>query len=321
MNDEEILQLFMPLWSEVLEKNEFYVKKPLLAHYTSIHVLERMLSENEVWFSNPLFMNDISEVKFGVLEGTRLVMESELLPSACGTPERASRFKQVYEGYFENFANNQVMDTYIFCLSEHDPADTDGILSMWRGYGSNGNGAAVVFDTAKIDFVQGSPLIIAKVDYASTEQRLDWLKSTISKFAQILQQQNISDDKLHLAAWALFDRIKIFSLYTKHHGFKEENEWRITYLVERDLNKKLTPMFHYWVGPNGLQPKLKMKIEPIEGLTQNDLSLEKLIDKILLGPSVSSPLAKATVLRMMEKLNRTDLMNKVHASTIPFRSN
>ena len=43
-----------------------------------------------------------------------------------------------------------MIDTYVFCLSEHAKDDTDGLLSMWRGYGGNGNGAAIVFDAGKL---------------------------------------------------------------------------------------------------------------------------------------------------------------------------
>jgi len=40
----------------------------------------------------------------------------------------------------------------VFCLCEHTPGDTDGKLSMWREYGSKGNGAALVFNTARISY-------------------------------------------------------------------------------------------------------------------------------------------------------------------------
>jgi hypothetical protein len=49
------------------------------------------------------------------------------------------------------FSESRSVDTYIFCLSEYDEAnEKEGLLSMWRGYGQNGNGAALVFNPAKI---------------------------------------------------------------------------------------------------------------------------------------------------------------------------
>ena len=33
----------------------------LLAHYTSVQVVEQILKHEELWFSNPLYMNDLEE--------------------------------------------------------------------------------------------------------------------------------------------------------------------------------------------------------------------------------------------------------------------
>jgi hypothetical protein len=43
-------------------KPGFPQKRLLVAHYTTLEVLEKILGTNEIWFSNPLFMNDLEEV-------------------------------------------------------------------------------------------------------------------------------------------------------------------------------------------------------------------------------------------------------------------
>lgn len=43
----------------------------------------------------------------------------------------------------------------------------------------------------------------------------------------------------------VFERLKLFALFTKHDGFKEEKEWRVVYLSERDTGKKLRSMLGY----------------------------------------------------------------------------
>ncbi|MCK1709872.1 MULTISPECIES: DUF2971 domain-containing protein [unclassified Bradyrhizobium] len=92
-------------------------------------------------------MNDIEEVRFGVIEGNQIVLASEDLVTACKTAERAQLFKDSFAHFFNRFANEHILDTYVFCLSSHKRDDDDGRLSMWRGYGANGNGIAIVFDT------------------------------------------------------------------------------------------------------------------------------------------------------------------------------
>ena len=149
---------------------------------------------------------------------------------------------------------------------------------------------------------------------------MDWLNNLLSTFANILSTADIPNEKLYLAAHSLFERIKLFALYTKHQGFKEEDEWRIVYLPERDREKKLEPMFHYSINSRGIEPKLRFKVLPIEGLTADDLSIAKITDRIILGPSISSPIAIASIKRMFDLLKQPDLKSKVCASTIPFRA-
>jgi hypothetical protein len=320
LSDDAVIGLFQPLYAELLPENSFHIRKPLLAHYTTIEVLEKILRTDELWFSNPLFMNDLEEVRFGVIQGNTLVVNNQEIPKACETSERAQLFQHHFARYFDQFANQHVLDTYVFCLSHHDENDNDGLLSMWRGYGANGNGVAIVFDTGQINEAQSSPLIMAQVTYETTEARIAWLNNVVLKFERLLRDSKIPNDKLHLAAYALFERIKLFALFTKHRGFKEENEWRVVYMPERDTVRRLAPMFHYSVGPRGVEPKLKFKVQPIEGLTASDLSLIKITDRIILGPTVSSPMAAAAVLRMFDVLDQSAFKTKLRSSTIPFRA-
>jgi len=314
------MQLFAPLYADLRPENAFPNRKPLLAHDTTIQALEQILRSNEIWLSNPLFMNDLEEVRFGVFQGNNLVMESEEITKSCNTAERAQLFRSNFTFYFNQFANERVLDTYIFCCSEHEVNDNDGQLSMWRGYGANGNGAAIVFDASQMNVVKSSPLIISQVSYDTTEARMAWLNSLLSTFAWILSASNIPNERLYIASHCLFERIKLFALFTKHHGFKEEREWRVVYLPERDIEKTLEPMFHYSIGPRGIEPKLKFKVLPIKGLTADDLSLAKIIERIILGPTTSSPIATATVLRMFDVINQPDLKTKLRGSSIPFRA-
>jgi hypothetical protein len=312
-----VWKLFDPLWAG-LEEQQFLATRPLLAHYTSISTIEKILANDEIWFSNPLLMNDLEEVRFSVNQGYHLVLESEHLRKSCGTEERISAFDEAWIGQYNQFADEHVLDTYVFCLSEHDRDDRDGLLSMWRGYGGNGAGAALVLDTAKLEAIDTSAFLLAKVDYRTTEERVGMINQLIATLATIVP--NVETNWLYLAAHALFERIKVFALFSKHRGFAEEREWRVVYMPGRDLEQKLRPFCTYVVTARGLEPKLKFKVGPIDGQTGKDLSLEGLIDRIVLGPSVASPLSKATFLRMLERLNKSALQSKVQESRIPYRA-
>jgi Protein of unknown function (DUF2971) len=320
MDDAQIFKMFEPLFVDLLEGDSFHAEKPLLAHYTSIPVLEAILRNNEIWFSNPLFMNDIEELRFGVHVGAILFLTSAEIESACDNKERFDRLKATFKHYYNKFLNEHVIDTYVFCLSEHVKDGTDGLLSMWRGYGGNGNGAAIVFDSGRFPVRKGSPLIIARVQYASTEERTNWLQQRTTQFAEILRQSRLPDDKLYLGSYYFFERLKLFVVFTKRQGFKEESEWRVVYMKDRDKDKAFDRMFSYWVGPRGVEPKLKLKVEHIPGLTEVDVSLSKIIERIILGPSLSSPLARASIRKMLDTLGRSDLTDRIKSSTIPLRA-
>lgn len=321
MDYEAIWRLFAPpLYADISEEDAFHRQRPLLAHYTSLDALEKILSSDEIWFSNPLFMNDLEEVQFGIVHGARRLKESAVIREALKSEARHANFSASLDNAISNFERDHLLDTYVFCLSRHAPGDKDGLLSMWRGYGANGKGAAIVFDTSKMNVVVGSPLIVAQVKYDTADGRYSWFDKAASTFAEILARNEIADDQIYLATAVLFERLKIFALFTKHHGFKEENEWRVVYLSDRDVQKKLKPMQHYMNGPRGIEPKLQFKVAPIEGLTAADLSLNKIISAILLGPSSSSPLATRSVERMLEIIGKPELKDRLIASSIPLRA-
>src|SRR6185437_7925882 len=120
------------------------------------------------------------------------------------------------------------------CMTQHEPANNDGLLSMWRGYGERGNGAAIVFNTSFIKAKGDSPLVITRVRYASRDQRLTWMQSKLAEACALLEPAVIPDESLHVVAHYLLHLVKYFALTFKHDGFKEENEWRIIYWPDRD---------------------------------------------------------------------------------------
>jgi hypothetical protein len=89
MNTEIWNRFTIPLWSDLDKNDEFYNRKPCLAHYTSIANIENIMRSNELWFANPLYMNDYEEMRFGIDAGLRVVYTPSrdpegLLKSDCG---------------------------------------------------------------------------------------------------------------------------------------------------------------------------------------------------------------------------------------------
>ncbi len=295
--------------------------RPLLAHYCSIGTLERILSGKELWLSNPLYMNDLEEVRFGVMNGFESANKNAQLRNALQTDERRRVFFEALDEAYDKFSNEHVFDCYVTCFSQHLPEDNDGKLSMWRAYGANGDGAALVFDINSISH-PGTPvvgLILGKVQYGTGQQRSEWLDAKVEETARFMSDTSVETEQLPAVAAALAERIKLIALFSKHSGFREELEWRLVYMPQLDSAKVFRPLMGYSVGPRGVEPKLKLPLKGVLPGQEVEIVLSNIIDRLLLGPSVSDSLARRSVCRMLELLGLRELNSKVRGSTIPLR--
>lgn len=308
------------IWADI-DKNEcFPEKRVLLSHYTSVQVVKDILTSKKLWLANPLLMNDSEELRFGVLEGAKAFFESEAVRKAGKNRGCYEELIHSFSGFMAQLGTQDAFDVYIFCFSEHNPDDYDGKLSMWRGYGSNGAGAALVFDTHKIDPVDDSPLTIAPVFYATKEERLEWINRKIDELSELIEDNNFEKSCTHELAWHFFARLLVFSLHTKHKGFEEEQEWRLVYIRKFDDEALADSMLDYFIGQHGVEPKLKLDLKSAPGLISESFNIEDTIDRIILGPTAASPLSQKAFIRMLEKLDLEKLEEKTHASNIPYRS-
>lgn len=313
--------LDVELFAQTMRGKHFPAATPLISHYCSTTVLKDILGGPELWFSNPLLMNDLEELRFGIGRSRDRVPGHEGLRILLGARQQYDAFTNCLEQRFRTFEQDGAFDVYIACFAEHSPDDRDGVLSMWRGYGANGNGACIVFDTGKLNEVRESPLIIGPVSYADENTRIQWIDGILDKFCELFAQGQWNETDLDSLARTLFERLLVFSLYTKHRGFHEEQEWRITYMRHRDSRNLLCNMLSYHIGPRGIEPKLKFKIGPLPGVADSSVSVDSLVHSIILGPTASAEIHRRSIIRMLESIGREALIPRVFRSTIPFRPN
>lgn len=321
MSDEEFFHIASAkLWADFEEESSFPNNRPLLAHYTSIQTFEQIVTKEEFWFSNPLFMNDLEELRFGMNEGAREFYNSREMRDACGNAKNYEKILLNFDRLFNEFDSKHVLNTFILCFSEHKREDNDGLLSMWRGYGNAGSGVAVVIDTGELKPYPESPLIVGRVHYASKSARKDWIREKLTKLAKVIAEHAKNDDDYFYATYAWLHRLKSFSLFTKHYGFREEKEWRIVYMSDRDNDQLFKKYFGYLATNRGIEPKLKLPINSVPELKTQNISISSLVDRIILGPSVSSVLAVNSLRQMLKAIGQDGLAERVVASEIPFRA-
>jgi len=197
---------------------------------------------------------------------------------------------------------------------------------MWREYGSKGNGGALVFDTQRIAYQQHSPLFVAKVAYQTKDDRRKTIEQALDQWATITLAMNLQDHELIVAAHVALMMVTALALTTKHKGFEEEGEWRVIYSADRDVLNYLHGCKSYFVGPRGVEPKLKLKfnqtytsVPATAGLPISLGNIANIIERILLGPTVSSPLSKGSFVRMLQGIDKDALKDRIFSSGIPLR--
>lgn len=309
------------LWDDIDTEQEYPAVRPLLAHYSSLEVLEKIMRSNELWMSHPLLMNDRDEMRWGLDAGRARLAASFKMLSACGTSERFHHLVQEFDFARAQYYSFTELLTFVVCFSKHDPADNDGRLSMWRGYGANGSGVALVLDTSKIDPapVEGSPFILSRIVYLTNDQRRQWIDGVLNKLANLIREGNPTQDDLRWASRLFLERLKVFNLFTKHKGFEEEQEWRFAYLGERDIDRTFLHLLTYVFGPRGPHPKMKLLFSDHSAIASGNLSLENLVSKIILGPTTAHNLNQMAVAKMLQEAKKDDLIPRIMSSTIPFR--
>ena len=182
MTEETLKKLFKNIWDDIDQENPTPDQRPLLAHYTSIRNLENILRSEEIWFSHPRSMNDISEQRFGFDKFRSIINYDHEFEKSFQWKFGFSIFRGLFNQYCSLLDRGWFDNIYCFCLSEHETNDQDGKLSMWRGYGANGSGVALVIDPKKVKGFIDPSIVFARVKYPNEVFQTEWCKNIIKKF-------------------------------------------------------------------------------------------------------------------------------------------
>ncbi len=195
----------------------------------------------------------------------------------------------------------------------------DGKLSMWRGYGANGHGAALVFNTSFLTILPDSPLFFGKVKYGTAPERAQRIEYLFKRCIDLATLMAITDQNLEFIGQTMFQVALYHSLLSKHPGFAEEEEWRIIYFPDRDTKGLMKDRLGYFRRDNTIEPKLRFPIKPLELEPRQTWTFDSILDRIVLGPTHASALAIRSAKRMLERLDKPSFAPKIWVSEIPYR--
>jgi hypothetical protein len=337
-------------------------------HYTTYGGLIGILTSQCLWATHYKFLNDSSEIilfkeKLKELLGPLILEEYKVQFSKFKHKPNLSveNLEQMARNDTEVFVSVMYRvtgdDIYItsFCGNQNRRSDdksayinNNGILSQWRGYGSDG-GFAIEFDVkeleAKIqqeskDYSYNSGHISDAI-YSNNDKKFKQeveetgLLSSIKEYVVEMIQSFVRGDTKEVVpnaekAYPAF--VQCISRY-KHHGFEEENEVRIAVLPTpyndfwreemknsgEELSHEKEKLIKFVFKNNRNVPYIELfkqsdKLLSIENIKQSDITLP--IKRIIVGPNKDQATRAASLKAI---LRNTDI--EVHPSDIPYIGN
>jgi hypothetical protein len=134
------------LMKEITEANE--PREPVF-HYTNMEGMRGIISNNKIWYTSIIHLNDPSELHYGI------DMARDLLRAQSkGHGQAVEVFCEWMEHVLTEVRDN-IFGFFVACFSQ-DPDD----LGQWRAYADNGRGVAIgfkfqyVIDAAKLGITE-----------------------------------------------------------------------------------------------------------------------------------------------------------------------
>jgi hypothetical protein len=216
----------------------------ILWHYTDAVGLAGILESRRIHATHFRHLNDPTELVYG----------ERIVADVAGELSNDSALDGVVRGAFQEFCHafdngqrfSEVADVYIasFCADDGDR------LSQWRGYGGRGGGYAIGFRSLPAPTREDSnaDLVMAlwEASYDLTKFR-ELTRATMLSMAGAISDFLLehfdavkrSSEEEFRKVWArglgqMLSHAATLVQRSKHHGFKEEQEWRVIVSPLRD---------------------------------------------------------------------------------------
>jgi Protein of unknown function (DUF2971) len=271
---------------------------PVLYHYTSMEVLEKITRSGEIWASDIEFLNDSEEYV-----NAKAFIKHEL-EMRVAKDEKLRSIVHAHVG--QMFHELDHRDVYVASFSMEGDS-----LSQWRGYCPNGQGVAVGFlpwalSSGELDLAVGdnksAGKALLKCVYTPKE-KTKLLDAHLNHFLKLVTEHFGTDSmEPGLFLGALTEACCPFF---KNESFREEREWRLSVRCSyRDV-----PQREFHMGRSTVVPHLQINL-------RKNYRLD-FIKEVVIGPTPNKDLAFMGVKTL---LNRRELSRAVvRHSNIPYR--
>lgn len=278
-----------------------------LYHYTTPQGLVGILENQKLWATEYSFLNDASELNYGMTLSIEL-LEKEIQKDSNDTLDK---YLLLVKNAMEN--KQEINDFYITSFSEHKD-----LLSQWKGYGQNGQGFSLGFDFKEFTRWKREDILdifiyIQPVVYNVEEQKNELkqiYKNLIKHIFTLESNKSLTDEKFYSIASCTVNFIKLKSIFFKSDSFQEENEWRIVYQNIGNVEvKKKKIKFRF--SESKIIPYLELDILPQKSILP--------VREIIVGTKNNMNEIEKIIGYFYTNLERKDLIPELKYSNIPLR--
>jgi hypothetical protein len=319
VSESKLEQIFFPY---VFERRRLATeKKTRFVHYSSAEAAVKLITNREVWMRKARCMNDFSEIDYGMRCLRDAVFSPEgnhLRTTLDGLfPGLVHEVAQAFDGWRPSILEN----TYVTCLSEHRSPTEDvlGRLSMWRAYGGATGIAIVVSPTP---FLVESHVLRAysnPVGYFTPTEFHQKFADVVSRIAA--EQSFLRGIGRDAVRNSLFNMFLFAATCTKHPGFDEELEWRVTHNPHMNPSPHLTRSIETIRGVPQPVYKIPLRNIPAAGPTErlDGIEIPQLVERVIIGPTQYPTAVWEAIVAKLEQTGVVDARKRVVISNIPLR--
>lgn len=282
-------------------------------HYTSTEVFEQILKSKSFWLRKADAQADYTEIDHGIGLWN------------FGRQHLSERFLSVFEeiqvGLVEEI-DSVILETfrtlkqevYLGSVSVHTPKeDQDGRLSMWRHYGRQGGVAIVVKPTPFFSDSDGLGVFSSCVMYFSREEFLSYIADILARVERCSSQLKA------LGAPTIAELVKfvavLIAMCSKHPSYHEEQERRIFYAPKLFAGAERQISIVHLKGV--MQQVCKIPFEDFSKAGVPDMEMNKLLQKIIIGPQVKQALIADAIVQLLSEQGFDSPQSRVIRSTTP----
>jgi hypothetical protein len=212
-NEPLVQQFRSRLWQRVSFDSATFVPV-CVYHYTTAAGFDGIVRDRSIRATNFSFLNDPSEVTYGLTFARKLLEASKSSIAA----DKVALIDQIL-----TFLDAAVaFEVYVACFSKHEDD-----LSQWRAYGTGQERYAIGFDTEALDALTPGPdAKFVRVLYEEPEQT-ERVRFFVERVLKFVDDENVPIHQWTVLAEAVAQFIADVLPELKDKAYENEGEWRI----------------------------------------------------------------------------------------------